>query len=62
MGDAITALSVSTQKEDGGKLTYQWYVNDKDSTDGSTAVEKGTSSLLSLGTASEKAQNIIIVL
>ena len=54
VGDAITALSVSTQKEDGGKLTYQWYVNDKDSTDGSTAVEKGTSSLLSLGTASEK--------
>ena len=54
IGDAITALSVSAQKEDGGKLTYQWYVNDKDSIDGSTAVEKGTSSLLSLGTASEK--------
>ena len=50
----LYCLECSAQKEDGGKLTYQWYVNDKDSIDGSTAVEKGTSSLLSLGTASEK--------
>ena len=54
VGDSATNLSVSAKKADGGKLTYQWYVNDKNSTEEAEAIEGATSSSYSLGVATEE--------
>ena len=38
---------------DGGELTYQWYVNEKNSTEGGTPIANATSSYYKFGKASE---------
>ena len=53
VGDSIAALNVYAKTADGGKTSYQWYVNDKDSVEGGTAIEKGTRITLNLGKAEE---------
>ena len=53
VGDSMTALSAGANRGDGGKLTYQWYENTTNSTEGGTAIEGATRNNYSLGTASE---------
>lgn len=42
VGDTMSSLSVSASKEDGGSLTYQWFVNDTESTENGTAVTESS--------------------
>ena len=53
INDGIVNLSISAKKADGGKLTYQWYVNDTESTENGTAITNETSTYLNLGKATE---------
>lgn len=53
VGDAMTALSVSAGRADGGTIKYQWYENDTDSTENGTAITTATSSTYKIGTAAE---------
>lgn len=52
-GDKVTALSVSAKKADSGKLSYQWYESETDSTEGGTAIEGATKTSYNPGTFSE---------
>ena len=52
-GDSMTKLSVTASKADGGDLSYQWYVNDTNSTEGGTAIEGANANTYELGTAAE---------
>lgn len=52
-GDRMSSLSVSASKDDGGNLSYQWYVNDTADNKGGTAIEGATSSSYAPGTAEE---------
>ena len=53
VGDDMTNLQAYESTEDNGKIALQWYVNDKDSTDGGTAIEGENTSYLKLGKAEE---------
>lgn len=53
VGDAAANLTISANRADSGKLTYQWYVNDTDSTEGAHAIEGATSAYYRLGTVTE---------
>ncbi|MBQ8813025.1 MAG: bacterial Ig-like domain-containing protein [Lachnospiraceae bacterium] len=57
LGDTATALSVISTKADGGKVTYQWYVNTENSTENAAAIEGARSSSYNLGTLSEVGTN-----
>ncbi len=41
-GDTAEALTVTAKAEDGGKLSYQWYQNSSNSTEGAKAIEGAT--------------------
>lgn len=55
VGDAMSNLNVYARKDDNGTMTYQWFVNDVESTEGATAL--GAPQLLNnsykLGTAAQ---------
>lgn len=53
VGKNMSNLRVNASVADGGKLTYQWYVNDTNSTEGGTAIEGATTTSYKLGTATE---------
>ena len=51
--DYLDSLQVSATRKDGGGLSYQWYVNTVNSTEGATPVESRYGSYLNLGKATE---------
>lgn len=53
LGETPTALSVSAKRGDGGTLTYQWYENDSESTEGAQPIDKATSSSYKPAASSE---------